>query len=188
MPKIMKKSVELSVRASEIKSEINALDPGDGSLEKRRELHGNLNTVEAEWRTAVTEEAEADAGAPDAQGLTAGEEREFRQLETKAELRQVFRAAMNGDPLTGPEKELQEHRGLSGHNDPLGSWLARAPRPARKIALTRYPAHPPIRTCSNIRSWPACSPARRPQPWAWQCRWLVLASRTIRLSRRTTPP
>ena len=47
MPKPMKKSVELSVRASEIKSEINALDPGDGSLEKRRELHGNLNTVES---------------------------------------------------------------------------------------------------------------------------------------------
>ena len=56
----MKKSVELSVRASEIKSEINGLEPGDASLEKRRELHGNLNTVEAEWRTAVTEEAEAD--------------------------------------------------------------------------------------------------------------------------------
>ena len=142
MPKPMKKSVELSIRASEIKSEINTLDPGDATLEKRRELLGNLNTVESEWRAAVTEEAKADEAAPDAQGLTA-EEREFRQLETKAELRQVFRAAMNGDPLTGAEKELQEHRGLSGHNIP---WDMVGPRTAprtedRADAVSAAPAN-----------------------------------------------
>ena len=107
----MKKSVELTIRASEIKSEINALEPGDGTLEKRRELLAQLNTVESEWRTAATEEAKADEAAPDAHGLT-GEEREFRELTTKAELRQAFRAVMNGAPLVGAEKELQEHRGL----------------------------------------------------------------------------
>ena len=122
----MKKSVALTIRASEIKSEINALEPGDSTIEKRRELLGNLNTVEAEWRTAVAAEAEADEAAPDAHGLT-GEEREFRQLETRAELRQAFRSVMNGDQLTGAEKELQEHRGLSGHNIP---WELIGPRPA----------------------------------------------------------
>ena len=122
----MKKSVELSIRASEIKSEINGLEPGDASLEKRRELSGNLNTVESEWRAAVTEEAKADEAAPDANGLTA-EEREFRQLESKAELRQAFRSVMNGDPLSGAEKELQEHRGLSGHSIP---WDMVGPRVA----------------------------------------------------------
>ena len=138
----MKKSVELTIRASEIKSEINALEPGDATLEKRRELLGSLNTVESEWRAAVTEEDKADEAAPDAQGLTA-EEREFRQLETKAELRQVFRAAMNGDPLTGAEKELQEHRGLSGHNIP---WDLVGPRTAprtedRADAVSSAPAN-----------------------------------------------
>ena len=123
----MKKSVELTIRASEIKSEINALEPGDGTLEKRRELLAQLNTVESEWRTAATEEAKADEAAPDAHGLT-GEEREFRELTTKAELRQAFRAVMNGDPLVGAEKELQEHRGLSGHNIP---WDMVGPRRAR---------------------------------------------------------
>ena len=122
----MKKSVELSIRASEIKSEINGLGAGrQPRIDKRRELHGNLNTVESEWRTAVTDEAKADEVAPDAQGLTA-EEREFRQLETKAELRMAFRSVMNGDPLTGAEKELQEHRGLTGHSTSPGIWLARA--------------------------------------------------------------
>ena len=122
----MKKSVELTIRASEIRSEINGLEPGDSTVEKRRELLGNLNTVESEWRAAVTEEAKADEAAPDAQGLTP-EEREFRQLETKAELRQAFRAVMNGDSLSGADKELQEHRGLSGHNIP---WDMVGPRTA----------------------------------------------------------
>ena len=34
----MRKSAQLTIRASEIKSEINALEPGDATLEKRREL------------------------------------------------------------------------------------------------------------------------------------------------------
>ena len=124
----MKKSVQLAIRASEIKTEINSLEPGDTTLEKRRELLAQLNTVEAEKRTALTTEAEADATAPDVHGLTA-EEREFRELTTKAELRQAFRAVMNGDPLTGAERELQEHRGLSGHNIP---WDMIGPRPVAR--------------------------------------------------------
>ena len=124
----MQKSVQLAIRASEIRSEINGLEPGDSTVEKRRELLSQLNTVESEYRAALTTEAEADAGAPDVHGLTA-EEREFRELTTKAELRQAFRAVMNGDPLTGAEKELQEHRGLSGHNFP---WDMVAPRPAAR--------------------------------------------------------
>ena len=121
----MKKSVQLAFRASEIRSEINGLEPGDSTLEKRRELLASLNTVESEYRAALTTEAEAEAGAPDVHGLTA-EEREFRHLETKAELRQAFRSVMSGNPLTGAERELQEHRGLSGHNIP---WDLIGPRP-----------------------------------------------------------
>ena len=124
----MKKSAQLTIRASEIKSEINALEPGDKTLEKRRELLASLNTVELEFRAALTTEEEANSTAPDANGLTA-EEREFRELTTKAELRQAFRAVMNGDPLVGAEKELQEHRGLSGHNIP---WDMIGPRPAAR--------------------------------------------------------
>ena len=122
----MKKSAQLTIRASEIKSEINKLDPGEETLEKRRELLSQLDTIEQEFRGAVATEEEAEAGTPDANGLTA-EEREFRTLETKAELRQAFRAVMSGSPLTGAEAELQEHRGLSGASIP---WDLIAPRPA----------------------------------------------------------
>ena len=137
----MKKSVQLTIRASEIKSEINALEPGDATLEKRRELLASLNTVEAEFRAALTAEEADNATAPDANGLTA-EEREFRELTTKAELRQAFRAVMTGDPLTGAEKELQEHRGLTGHNIP---WDMIGPRTAprtedRADAVSSAPA------------------------------------------------
>ena len=117
------------------------MEPGDATLAKRRELLGSLNTVESEYRAALTTEAEADAGAPDVHGLTA-EEREFRELTTKAELRMAFRAVMNGDPLVGAEKELQEHRGLAGHNIP---WDMIGPRPAprtedRADAVSSAPA------------------------------------------------
>ena len=122
----MKKSVQLAIRASEIRSEINGLEPGEETIEKRRELLSQLNTVEAEYRTELATEAEAEASTPDANGLTA-EERVFRTLETKAELRVAFRAVMNGSPLTGAEAELQEHRGLSGASLP---WDLIAPRAA----------------------------------------------------------
>ena len=120
----MKKSTKLTLRASEIRSEINKLDPGEATLEKRRELLASLDTVETEYRAELTAEAEADATAPDAAGLTP-EEREFRQLESRAELRHAFNAVMKGAPLAGAEKEMQEHRGLSGHNLP---WDMIAPR------------------------------------------------------------
>ena len=122
----MKKSIKLALRASEIRSDINKLDPGEDTIEKRRELLGQLDTVETEYRAALTEEAEADATQPDAHGITP-EERAFRALESRAELRHAFHAVMDGKPLTGAAKELQEHRGLSGHDLP---WEMVAPRPA----------------------------------------------------------
>ena len=122
----MKKSIKLALRASEIRSDINKLDPGEDTIEKRRELLGQLDTVETEYRAALTEEAEAEATQPDANGITP-EERAFRALESKAELRHAMRAVMEGKPLTGAAKELQEHRGLAGHDLP---WEMVAPRPA----------------------------------------------------------
>ena len=135
----MKKSTQLSIRASEIRSEINGLEPGDASLEKRRELLASLNTVESEYRAALTTEAETETAAPDANGLTA-EEREFRALESRAELRQAFRAVMQGSALTGPEKELQEHRGLSGHSIPWDMLTPRTPPATEDRAVSPAPS------------------------------------------------
>ena len=57
------------------------------------------------------------------------EERAFRDLDHRAELRHAFRSVMDGKPLTGAAKELQEHRGLSGHDLP---WDLVAPRPVAR--------------------------------------------------------
>ena len=121
----MKKSIKLALRASEIRGDINKLDPGETTLEKRRELLGQLDTVETEYRAALTEESEAESTLPDAHGITP-EERAFRDLEHRAELRHAFQSVMDGKPLTGAAKELQEHRGLSGHDLP---WDLIAPAP-----------------------------------------------------------
>ena len=151
MSKELKKSVQLAIRASEIRSEINGLEPGEATLEKRKELLGQLNTVEAEYRTELTTEAEADAGAPDAAGLTP-EEREFRQLDNRAELRNAFRAVATGEALTGAEKELREHRGLSGHNLP---WDMIAPRStATPRTEDRADAVSPAPTNSHLQQHP----------------------------------
>ena len=121
----MKKSAKLAIQASELRSEINKLEPGDKSVEKRRELLGQLDTVEGEYRTALTEEAK-DEGTEHrgGDGLTA-EERERRGLETKAELRNVVSGLINGREPSGAEAEYQRAMGFEGSMMP---WELVAPR------------------------------------------------------------
>ena len=120
----MKKSVKLALRASEVRSEINKLDPGESTLEKRRELLAQLDTVETEYRAALTAEAAEDTEQRDAGGLTA-EERERRAIESRAEFRNALHAVVNDRSITGAEAELQQACGLGGHQVP---WEMIAPR------------------------------------------------------------
>ena len=120
----MKKSVKLTLRMSEIRSEINKLDPGDATLDKRRELLANLDTVEAAFRAALTEEAETETRARDARGLTP-EEAERRELADRSELRAALHAIVNDRALGGAEAELQAAASLSGNMLP---WDMIAPR------------------------------------------------------------
>ena len=120
----MKKSVQLAMRASEIRSEINRLDPGDSTLEKRRELLASLDTVEVEYRGALTTEAEEETERRDAGGLTS-EEREMLVVEDRAELRQALHAVVTDRAMSGAEHELQAAAGLAGNMIP---WSMVAPR------------------------------------------------------------
>ena len=81
----MKKSIKLALRASEIRSDINKLDPGEDTIEKRRELLGQLDTVETEYRAALTEEAEAESTRSRTRpgGLTPEETERSGHLETR---------------------------------------------------------------------------------------------------------
>ena len=132
----MLKSVKLALRASELKTEVNSLDPGDATLEKRRELLAQLNTVEGEYRDALTAES---VEVRDGGGLTA-EERERRDLVTRAEFRNALNAVVQDRALTGAEAELQQSLGLSGHSVP---WEMIAPRRVeeRVDAATAAPAN-----------------------------------------------
>ena len=132
----MKKSVKLALRASGVRSEINKLDPGEGTVEKRRELLGQLDTIEGEYRAALTAEAAEETEHRDAGGLTA-EERERRALEHRAEFRNALHAVVNDRAITGAESELQAACGLGGHAIP---WEMIAPRRAAVRAEHRADA------------------------------------------------
>ena len=118
----MLKSTKLALRASEIRQKVNELPVDDA--EKRSALLAELSTVETEFRAALTAEATEDTPTHPGEGLSA-EERERRQLENRAELRQALFAVMNERALTGAEAELQQAVGLSGHTIP---WELLAPR------------------------------------------------------------
>ena len=135
----MKKSVKLALRASEIRSDINKLDPGDDTLARRRELLAQLDTVETEYRAALTEEAENGVTDRDAGGLTS-EERERRDLEGRAEFRNALHAVVNDRALAGAEHELQAAAGLAGNQIP---WEMIVPRRVedRVDAVTAAPSN-----------------------------------------------
>ena len=101
----MKKSVKLALRASEIRSETNKLAPGEDSLAKRKELLDELEGVETEYRAALTAESETETETRDASGLTA-EEREARDLTSKAEVRHWLAAAAQGRAPEGRAAEV----------------------------------------------------------------------------------
>ena len=133
----MKKSTKLAIRASELRTEINKLEPGEANVTKRGELLTELETVETEYRAAMTAEAADSTEHRGGDGLTP-EEREFRALEGRAECRNAVHALIQGAELAGAEAEIQRARGLSGAEIP---WELIAPRArvdrGSSIALTR---------------------------------------------------
>ena len=122
----MKKSTKLQIRMSELRSEVNKLEPGEANVAKRRELLAEIETGETEYRAALTAEA-ADEGTEHrgGDGLSS-EERELRDLDGKAELRNVVHGLLNGREPEGPELELQRARGLSGCEIPFELVAPRA--------------------------------------------------------------
>ena len=131
---------------SEIRTEINKLPAGEESVAKRTQLLAELDTCETEFRAAVEEEAN-DAGTEHRGGdeLTA-EEREFQALDNRAELRNVVRAVIGGEELSGAEAEIQRARGLAGTEVP---WELIAPRMARDRTEHRVDAATAAPTTAN---------------------------------------
>ena len=125
----MKKSIKLQLRASEIRTEVNKLELTEANAEKRRQLVAELETVEKEFRDALTAEAEEERSTPAADGLTP-EEREYRGVVQRASLGAIFDAVVDHRMIEGAEREMQKHLGLAGNQVPLDLLEQRAVTPA----------------------------------------------------------
>ena len=119
----MKNSTKLELRAIDLQREINGLEPGEANVAKRRQLLGELDTVQIERRAAL--ESEAKQPEHRADGLSP-EELEFRTLDGRAELRNAVSALIQGRELDGAELELQRHRGLAGCEIPFDMLAPRS--------------------------------------------------------------
>ena len=132
----MKKSVKLALRASEIREATNDLPAGEDSVAKRRELLGELKTVETEYRAALTAEAEAEAEGGDRGGLDPAE-RELRSLIGGASVGDIFAAAVEHRATSGRTAELQAHVGLAPNAIPLAMFRG----PVDERAVTPAPGN-----------------------------------------------
>ena len=78
---------------------------------------------------------------------------------------------MSGSPLTGAERELQEHRGLDGHSIPWDLIAPRAPRAPRTEdrAVSSAPSDSHLQQHPN--PWPRVREEPQRPPLALPCRW-----------------
>lgn len=128
----MRKSVALAKKASEIRSEHNKLEPTEENAEKRRQLMAELETVETEYRAALeAEEAELEAREQRiAAGELTAEERQARELTSRANLGAIMDAVIEHRQIEGAERELQQLHGLAPNQVPLDLLETRAVTPA----------------------------------------------------------
>ena len=138
----MKDSQKLQLRASEIRSRLNEIAGlADDALtpEIRTEtdkLTGEYGDVELRTRAAIiaedqeVKEAETRGGADGADAET----RALQDLQGRTSLSRYLRGFADGEQLTGAERELAEHRGLSTSGNVL-PWDALLPAPVSRAEL-----------------------------------------------------
>ena len=138
----MKDSQKLQLRASEIRSRLNEIAGlADDALtpEIRTEtdkLTGEYSDVELRQRASLiaedgeAKEAETLGGGDDADAET----RALQDLQGRTSLTRYLRGFADGEQLTGAERELAEHRGLSTSGNVL-PWDALLPAPAPPAEL-----------------------------------------------------
>ena len=91
--------MKLALRASEIRSEIKRLDPGEEHPCQAPGAAGEVDAVEMEYPAARTAEAEEEVERRVANGLTP-EERERRELENRAKFRNALHVVVIDRALT----------------------------------------------------------------------------------------
>ena len=135
----MTKAQKLAVEQSEKRQKINELLALDEKItdEQRGELDGltkRMQEIEPELRAAIVADGEVETRAA-AEFAETPEARELRDLETRANIGNIFAACIEHRATAGPEAELQQHRGI-GHNQ---IPLALLRKPVEKRAFTPAP-------------------------------------------------
>lgn len=114
----MRRSQQTLVKISETRERVNRLmakPTGELTEEERAALDADTDALlelEREYRTAVAEEAAADAEA-DAQRARDGEGGELRQLQERVRVGRYMTAAVQDRRLDGAEAEFNEARGIA---------------------------------------------------------------------------
>ena len=126
---------ELDLQASEVRATLADLAAAETPDEaKTKAALGQLKGLELRRSAAIAagenaeEEGkvtETDESEGDAEG------RELRELTDKAQVADIFGAAVDHGHTDGATKELQEHHGLSANQVPLSLFAEDRPRRAR---------------------------------------------------------
>ena len=130
----MTASQRLTLRTSEVRSRLNEISglEGDAFTDEIRQesdtLAGEYRDLETKLRAATIAESADERRDAD----TTGEDRELRELVSRASLGSIFEAAVEHRQTEGAESELQKHFGL-GHNQVPLDLLRGTPEEHRAV-------------------------------------------------------
>ena len=137
----MTNTQKLTIRASEIRQRLNAISGLDGDA-LTEQVQAEEIKLQAEYRETETKLRAAIASDPEPVATFSAESaegRELRMLTARADLGAIFMAVLNGHPVDGETRELQQHHGLAGNMVPL-DMLRQPPRP-QEFAVTPAPGN-----------------------------------------------
>ena len=127
----MKASQKIALEMSTKRETLNSLLGEDELSDEQRTEMGVLTTrmqeLETEARAAIMAE---DVPAITTTTVADGEDRELRSLVDRANIGEIFEAALEHRATTGPEAELQTHYRLAANSIPLTLLETRAVTPA----------------------------------------------------------
>lgn len=112
----MTNSQRISVKLSEVRQKLNELAGADSLTDEQKaeaaKLTDEYNTLEVQYRAALTAEGDEEARRQSLEGSDDGDGAELRQLAGRARLGRYLAAAVSGRALDGAERELSEALGV----------------------------------------------------------------------------
>ena len=163
---------QLEIRAGEIRKRL--ADIG-GMAELTDETRSELDKLKLEYTDNDSRQAAlkmaGDAPAPVTHIETrSAEGREFRGLLDKANVGEIFDAALTKRSVDGASAEIQQHYGLDPNQVPLAllvrSWPDNDDLETRAVTAAPGDVGPRF----NTPLFPTCSRSLRPHSWEWICR------------------